>query len=413
MSIPARLRPLLEAADVQIDGRRHWDLQVHDPAVWTDVLRHGSLGLGDSYVRGAWDCEALDELFTRLLRAGADRTAARLNRLAVWRQTLTERLLNLQSPARSRQAIRQHYDGHPEVYAAMLDPWRIYSCGFWQQASNLNEAQEHKLRLIGDKLQLQPGQRVLDIGCGWGGLAAYLADHYNVSVVGITLSPEQQQTALQLWPDRPLRFLLCDYRSLAQLEEQPFDRVVSVGMYEHVGPRNGHRFFQTVAQSLRDDGLMLLHTIGDRRRARAASHDAWINRHIFPNGRLPAAAELADALGDAFLIEDWHPFGLDYDRTLMAWQANVDRAWPDLEARISADEGAMAAQEFQRFWRYYLLSCAGFFRSRQGQLWQLVLSKATGPLPAGAAGNASPLTRPIPYRSLRPCPRTASGQRVA
>jgi len=417
MTAPASLRPLLEAADVRIGGDRPWDLQLHDPGVWDEVLRRGSLGLGDAYVRGDWDCQALDELFTRLLLAGADTTAARLTRATTLRLGLLERLLNLQSPRRAREAVRHHYDIHPEVYRAMLDPWRNYSCGYWEHAQTLQEAQEDKLRLIAEKLQLQPGQRLLDIGCGWGGLAAFLADHYDVQVVGITLSTEQLAAARTLWPGRPLRFELCDYRQLASLGEAPFDRVVSVGMYEHVGPRNGPTFFQAVDEALAADGLVLLHTIGDRQRQRAASHDAWINAHVFPNGRLPAPGELADAFCERFVIEDWHPFGLDYDRTLMAWQANVEQAWPELEASLTARDGEEAAAEFQRFWRYYLLSCAGFFRSRQGQLWQLVLSKTPQGLGSQGAGNGHrSLPRPTPYRSVRlqQCrPRPSDRQWVA
>ncbi len=349
-------------------------------------MQTGSLGLGDAYVEGLWECDALDQLFTRLLLAQGDRRLARGSRLRAVLWLLRDRLFNLQSLHRSPTVARRHYDIHPEVYAAMLDPWRQYSCGYWEQAANLAEAQEHKLRLICAKLDLRPGLRLLDIGCGWGGLAAYAARHYGVEVVGITLSVEQLRLARRHWGDLPLRFELCDYRQLDRLNCAPFDRVVSVGMYEHVGPRNAATFFTAVSQALRDGGLFLLHSIGYHSRSRHS--DPWIDTHVFPHGRLPAPGELASALERHWLIEDWHNFGPDYDRTLMAWNANVEAAWPRLAQTIGEPA---TAERFHRFWRYYLLCCAGFFRSRQGQLWQLVLSKANlASLPVTGA-----------YRSIR------------
>lgn len=389
-SLPAPLQAVLHAADVQLDGEQAWDLRVSTPAarraLIDAVLSRGSLGLGDAYVDGLWECEALDQLFTRLLLAQADRRLGQGDRLSAALRPLRDQLFNLQSLRRSTTVARRHYDIHPEVYAVMLDPWWQYSCGYWEQATSLDQAQEHKLRLICDKLDLRPGLRLLDIGCGWGGLAAYAALHHGVEVVGITLSAEQLRLARSHWGDLPLRFELCDYRQLDQLACEPFDRVVSVGMYEHVGPRNARAFFAAVRQALRDDGLFLLHTIGYR--CCSLHSDPWIDAHVFRHGRLPAPAELTAALERDWLIEDWHAFGPDYDRTLMAWHANVEAAWPGLAPALG---NAAAAERFRRFWRYYLLCCAGFFRSRQGQLWQLVLSKAN--LPAIAAAR--------PYRSIR------------
>jgi len=397
-SLPPVVEAVLNTADVRLDGDRPWDLRLNGSDGTRNlaraVLARGSLGLGESYVDGLWDCAALDELFTRLLLARGDSRLAQGNGLrgAAW--VLRDRLFNLQSPARSSQVVRRHYDIAPQVYEAMLDPWLQYSCGYWQQAGSLAEAQEHKLRLICAKLELQPGQRLLDIGCGWGGLAAYAARHHGVEVVGITLSAEQLRLARHQWPDLPLRFEHCDYRQLERLGCPPFDRAVSVGMYEHVGPRNAGAFFAAVRHALKDDGLFLLHTIGYRRQSPLS--DPWVDTHVFPNGRLPAPGELARALEQDWLIEDWQNFGADYDHTLMAWHSNVETAWPQLAPLFG---GGVVAERFRRFWRYYLLCCAGFFRSRQGQLWQLVLSKsdlATAP-------------RRAPYRSIRvgPCPLTS------
>ena len=237
----------------------------------------------------------------------------------------------------------------------------IYSCGYWQDAADLEQAQRDKLDLICRKLDLHKGERLLDIGCGWGGMAQFAAEYYQVEVTGITVSKEQMKLAQARCHGLPVTFELCDYRDL----RGRYDKIVSIGMFEHVGPKNYPVYFDTVRNLLEDNGLFLLHTIGASRTSPFC--DPWVDRYIFPNGHLPSARQLAEVLENRFLIEDWHNFGLDYDRTLMAWWERFSAAWPQLQARYD--------QRFYRMWKYYLLSCAGMFRARQGQLWQLVLGK--------------------------------------
>lgn len=363
--IPAALAAIGQAADVRFNGDRPWDLRVHNTKLYGDLLRRGSLALGDGYVRGDWDCDQLDELICRLLRVDANRPLSRRAWLLDQLLSLQERLGNPQSLRRAFRVGQQHYDIDPRVYAAMLDPRLTYSCGYWRHADDLISAQEHKLRLICEKLQLKPGQRLLDLGCGWGSLAEYASREYGVEVVGITVSQRQADFVREHLNDLPVTVLLCDYRQLPRLQPEPFDRVASVGMFEHVGRRNGRVFHRLVNRCLQPEGLALLHTIGSARTSLRS--DAWIDTHIFPGGRLPSASQLCQGLEGQLLIEDWENFGADYDRTLMAWWQNFADAWPELQRDSSS--------EFYRFWRYYLLSCAGFFRSRQGQLWQLVLSR--------------------------------------
>ncbi|EDY37690.1 cyclopropane-fatty-acyl-phospholipid synthase [Cyanobium sp. PCC 7001] len=384
------IHALLQQADIAIGGSRPWDIQLHRPGVLAEVLAGGSRVLGDAYVEGAWDCEALDEFFTRLILLGADRRYSHGGQGPRFWDRLVGAVLNLQSIQRSTRVARQHYDIPSAVYQAMLDPWLQYSCGYWEFAQSLEAAQDDKLRMICDKLDLSPGQRLLDIGCGWGGLAAFAARHYGVEVVGITLSSEQLVFAREHWQERRLRFELCDYRHLPTLELGRVDRVVSVGMYEHVGRRNGRGFFRCVSEALSDQGLALLQTIGSR--GGSGFTDPWINAHVFPHGQLPSSVDLASAFEEHFLLQDWHNFGHDYDRTLMRWNANFAEAWPTLKAGIDADRLPCPVEQFPRFWRYYLLCCAAFFRSGQGQLWQLVLS------PASASLNSRFPT----YRSHRP-----------
>ncbi|OHC28877.1 MAG: cyclopropane-fatty-acyl-phospholipid synthase, partial [Pseudomonadales bacterium RIFCSPLOWO2_12_59_9] len=237
----------------------------------------------------------------------------------------------------------------------------------WQGAANLAQAQEHKLDLVCRKIGLQPGERVLDIGCGWGSFAEFAAQRYGAQVVGITISREQAELARRRCKGLPVEIRLQDYRDL----NEPFDHIVSLGMFEHVGWKNYATYMAVVQRCLRDSGLFLLHSIGANDCRKHC--DAWIDRHIFPNGGLPSIAQIGKAIGNNFVMEDWHNFGADYDRTLMAWQANFERHWDELASTYN--------QRFYRMWNYYLLTCAGAFRARDIQLWQIVLAK--GGVPGG------------------------------
>ena len=359
---------LLATADIRVGGGRPWDMRVHHPDTFDRILTRGSLGLGESYVDGWWDCDQVDEFITRILRARLDEQVGRAGWL--W-ASLKARLTNLQSQHRAWQVGELHYDLGNDLYEAMLDdPSMAYSCGYWSGAQTLAQAQEAKLELICQKLQLQPGMTLLDIGCGWGSLMLHAARHHGVHCVGLTISKEQARLGSAKAQGLPVRFELADYRQFNPDGLQRFDRVASVGMFEHVGHKNYRAFFEMARRSLHDDGLFLLHTIGKNRAG--ASIDAWIEKYIFPNGVLPSASEIAYYSEAHFVMEDWHNFGEDYDKTLMAWHSRFEQAWPTLEERYG--------ERFYRMWRYYLLCCAGTFRARDNQLWQVVLS------PGGRAG---------------------------
>jgi cyclopropane-fatty-acyl-phospholipid synthase len=354
------LTRLLAQADVQVNGNRPWDIQVHDARTANRVLAQGSVGLGESYMDGWWDCESLDEFFCRVLRARLDERVSATFVL----QSLRARFLNLQSARRAWEVGRAHYDLGNEFFAAMLDSRMTYTCGYWAGAANLEDAQAAKLDLICRKLGLRAGMRLLDIGCGWGSLMKFAARNYGVSCVGLTISREQAAYVGENREGLPIETCLTDYRAFNRERRKSFDRIASVGMFEHVGRKNSGAFFEMADRSLKDDGLFLLHTIGKNRRA--AGTDPWIDRYIFPNGELPALGEIADSSEGRFVVEDLHNFGADYDRTLMAWHARFDAAWP----RFAEEHG----ERFRRMWRYYLLACAGTFRARTTQLWQVVLS---------------------------------------
>ncbi len=366
------LQSTLAEVDIQINGNRPWDLQVHDERLYPRVITQGSLGLGEAYVEGWWDCPQLDELFARILRGRLQEHIGNKN-LASWLILLHTKLSNLQTLSRSFQVAQQHYDLGNDLYQAMLDSRLTYSCGYWRDADNLEAAQEAKLNLICQKLQLQPGMTLLDIGCGWGSLMKYAAEQYGVSCVGITISQQQLELGQQLCAGLPVQFRLQDYR---QLQGQ-FERVVSVGMFEHVGYKNYRRFMQIVARTLAEDGLFLLHTIGNR--YSVTYGEQWSNKYIFPNGMLPSLVQIFKATEKLFVTEDLHNFGADYDSTLMAWLENFEAHWQQLKSKYG--------ERFYRHWKYYLCMMAGSFRARNIQLWQIVFSKK------GILGG---------YRSVRP-----------
>jgi len=352
-----RVAELLASAGVHLDGPAPTDLRVRDPRFFAEVLSRGSLGLGETYMDGAWDTDDLDGLLTRLMHA---RLHEHVHGLDAWWTVARATLLNMQSRRRARRVGRVHYDLGNDLFRAMLGERMVYSCAYWARAATLDQAQEAKLDLIARKLQLAPGMKVLDIGCGWGEALRFMAEHYGVNGVGVTISKEQAALARELCRGLPIEIRLQDYREL----EGRYDRVFSIGMFEHVGLRNYRRYFDTVRRRLAPDGLTLLHTIGSNVSVRAT--DPWIGRYIFPNSMLPSAAQITQAFEGLFVMEDWHGFGPDYDRTLQAWRTNIEGAWDELPARYD--------ERFRRMWRFYLAASMAVFRTRQAQLWQIVLS---------------------------------------
>ncbi len=352
---------ILASSDVQLDGTRPWDIRVHDHRFFDRVLSHGSVGLGESYMDGWWHAEALDEFFDKVQRIELYKQVGRLN--AFW-LALKGQIINRQTARRSQDVGREHYDLGNDLYEAMLGETMQYTCGYWRSASTLHEAQMQKLDLIARKLHLSPNMDVLELGSGFGGLARFLTSEYRCRVVSYNISAEQVAYARDLCHGLPVRFEQRDYREAAK-EPEDFDRVVSIGLCEHIGYKNYRSFLNLVHARLKDGGLFLLHTIGGN--ASYTSTDAWIDKYIFPNGMVPSIVQLGNAMEYHWVVEDWHNFGPDYDRTLMAWWNNFNRAWPDLQKKYG--------ERFYRMWKYYLMASAGTFRSRKLQLWQIVMSK--------------------------------------
>ncbi|EHM39979.1 MULTISPECIES: cyclopropane fatty acyl phospholipid synthase [Hafnia] len=349
---------MLSQAGITINGNQPQDIRVKNPEFFHRVLQEGSLGLGESYMDGWWECDRLDIFFQRILAAELDTHLPKhfsdIVRIA------SARIFNYQTRKRAWIVGKEHYDLGNDLFSRMLDPYMQYSCAYWKDAETLEQAQQAKLRMICEKLQLKPGMTLLDIGCGWGGLAQFAAQEYGVSVQGVTISAEQQKMAQDRCAGLDVKILLQDYRDL----DEQFDRIVSVGMFEHVGPKNYRTYFEVVAKNLKPDGLFLLHTIGSNQTD--LNVDPWINKYIFPNGCLPSVAHIASKSEDLFVLEDWHNFGCDYDRTLMAWYDAFQQSWPEIKDNYS--------DRFYRMFTYYLNACAGAFRARNIQLWQVLLS---------------------------------------
>jgi len=352
------MRDLLASARVGVDGANPWDMRVHDGRAYGRILHDGILGLGESYMDGWWDSDRLDECLERLIRGNLREQVKRSWQLAF--HVVTAKLLNLQSKGRSSEVVERHYDISNELYAAMLDKRMTYSCGYWREATTLDEAQEAKLELICQKIELKPGMKVLDLGCGWGSFLKYAAENHGAEVTGVTISKEQVALGTQLCDGLPVTFELQDYRGVSGR----YDAVVSIGMLGHVGYKNYRSFMQTVHRCLKDDGIACVHGIGSNNCV--TSGNAWFHKYIFPNNMLPSIAQLGRAMNHLFVVEDWHNFGPDYDRTLMAWYRNFDDAWPDLKHDYD--------DRFYRMWKFYLMSAAASFRARTQQLWQIVLT---------------------------------------
>ncbi|OGT38220.1 MAG: cyclopropane-fatty-acyl-phospholipid synthase [Gammaproteobacteria bacterium RIFCSPHIGHO2_12_FULL_38_14] len=361
MTLANQITDYLESAGITINGSHPWDIQVHREELYGRVMQEGPLGLGEAYMEKWWDCERLDQFFYLLLKASLDKKIKTNVPFSFYTRYLLSYIINFQSKQRAKEVAIKHYNLGNNLFENMLDPYMIYSCAYFKNTDKLAEAQVAKLELICQKLQLKPGLRVLDIGCGFGGFAKYAALKHGVHVTGITISEQQYHFAKKFCEGLPISLFLKDYRDL----NEQFDRVVSIGMFEHVGYKNYETFIETVHRVLSNDGLFLLHTIGSNETSTVINE--WTLKYIFPNGMLPSIAEIAKHVEKKFIVEDWQNFGAYYDPTLIAWYDNFKNNWHAIKSQFD--------ERFYRMWTYYLLSCAGSFRARMNQVWQIVFSK--------------------------------------
>jgi len=351
------VKDLLAAAGIAVNGQQRYEVEIKDQRFYERIVTQGHMGLGESYMDGWWECDALDEFVHRVLSHHLEHRVRR-DKHFLW-IALTSKLFNRQNLSRAFQVGERHYNMGNDLFSAMLDRRMNYSCAIWEEGATLDEAQENKLERICQKLDLHPGMRVLDIGCGWGGFARYATEKYNVRVCGMTVSKEQYEWAKKSCAGLPVEILLQDYRQVSGV----YDRVLSIGFFEHVGSKNYHTYMELVKRCLDYGGISFLQTIGANSISQRTG--SWTDKYIFPNGEIPSLGQLAESIIPHFIIESWDNFGLHYDKTLMAWYDNFNGAWPGLKKNYS--------DRFYRMWRFYLLSSAGGFRSRFNHLWQIVM----------------------------------------
>lgn len=346
-------------AGITINGDKDYDIQVHDDNAYSRILQQGSLALGETYMDGAWDCKRIDKFFHKVLEAHLEDKIKTDPNIIL--KVVSNHILNSGRKSKAFKIGEAHYDIGNDLYNAMLDKRLVYTCGYWKSANNLDQAQIDKLDLVCKKINLKRGQSVLDIGSGWGSYIKFAADKYGAIATGVTVSKEQKKLADELCKGYSAKTILSDYRDI----DQKFDNIVSLGMFEHVGYKNYRTFMKVVHKSLSDDGLFLLHTIGGN--VSTTGVDPWMGKYIFPGGMVPSIKQIGKSIEGLFVMEDWHNFGPDYDKTLMAWHKNFVKNWDKIKDNYD--------DRFYRMWNYYLLSCAGSFRARNLQLWQIVLSK--------------------------------------
>ncbi len=359
------IEKLLSFAGIRINGDNPYDFKVNDSSVYHRLVTNADFELGQTYMEGLWDCEQLDEFINKILCANLDQKVREDYKTAL--MILRARLFNVQNKKLSAKVAEKHYDLGDDLFQAMLDKRLAYSCGYWKNAGNLDEAQENKLELICRKIGLKPGMRVLDLGCGWGSFAKYAAEKHEVSVVGYNISKEQVRLANSLCLGLPVEIRQKDYRDA----EGSYDAIVSVGFFEHVGSKNYRTYMEIVDRCLKPDGISLLHTIGLNESN--VPMTSWSDKYIFPNGQLPSVSQIAKSMEGLLVFVDLENFGSDYDKTLMCWYDNFNSAWPSLREQYG--------DRFYRMWRYYLLSSAGGFRCRRNQLWHVVMTKPSRALP--------------------------------
>lgn len=354
----------LEKAGISINGSKPYDIRINDESMFKRVKFNPALAVGESYMKGEWDCDRLDELFDKICQNRLDQQFD--DKWLITLSSLVNTLVNFQSHSRSKQVAEKHYNLGNEFYKDMLGKSMAYTCAYWKNAASLDEAQYNKFDLVCRKVHLKPGDNVLELGCGWGSMAKFMAEKYGCNVVAVNISTEQVRHARQICQNLPVKVYLADYRDdhLYNPSQTRFDKVVSVGLCEHIGHKNYRHFIELVRRNIKDEGLFLLHTIG--KNDSTSYVNPWINKYIFPNGILPSIKLLGAAFENLFVLEDFHNFGADYDKTLMAWYDNFIANWD--KHKKSYDE------TFFRLWSYYLLSCAGGFRARSMHLWQMVLS---------------------------------------
>ena len=366
---------ILLKADIKMipDGEnseniRPWDIIIKNNQTYDDFVS-GSLGFMESYMKGYWSCNNLEKLFQKLGDANLHNlnnyTLSQLIYLGISR--LRIKLMGFSRKDGELVGL-QHYDLPCQLYEIMLGPTMTYSCAYFKNTDNLDQAQMNKMDLIARKLHLEPGVKILDIGCGWGTLSNYLVTNYDVEVVAITISKEQFKYCQEKYNNSKLEFKLQDYRDI----DGDFDRIVSVGMFEHVTSANYDTYFRACQRVLKPNGLILLHTITGDKSHSPGGGNPFIMKYIFPNSQLPSLSQIMGAVAYKFTVDDVQNFGLYYAKTLEKWRDNFDTVKIN---HILSKHNKSIGESFIRMWEAYLAMSQIGFETEKIYLHQLVLTK--------------------------------------
>jgi cyclopropane-fatty-acyl-phospholipid synthase len=342
------------------------------PALWSKIARRTRVGLGEAYVDGDWDCDDLVHLFSLLGRNLGDAAATRTLRPVQALQRHRPRRTPRQTARVAADNIHAHYDLGNDLFSTMLDPTMTYSCAYWERPGmTLEQAQVAKLRRVCEKLRLGPADHLLDIGCGWGGLATFAAREAGCRVTGLTISTAQARLARE-------RVAAAGFAGTVEILERDnreldgrYSKIASGEMIEAIGDAEHSVFFETIDRLLDRDGIALVQAIGvpDERYERYRRTPDWIQQYVFPGSLLPSLQVLAGAVGRTrLMITDLEEIGFDYAATLRGWRENVERD-------VGALRRAGYDERFLRIWRYYLSFCEAGFAIRALRDMQLVLSR--------------------------------------
>lgn len=364
-----RVRKLLNEAEIEINGNNQGDIHVHNPKLYSRVMAGGSLALGESYMDGWWDSDRLDVFFTKLLQSNIQDKVQ--SDPATILAGLHARIFNSQQGNKAFEIGKRHYDMGNALFERMLGKTMAYSCAFFDGVKDLDHAQTNKINTSLNKLHAKPGMTLLDIGCGWGSIIHQAASTYKLDATGITVSHEQKE-----WSNRAIAAdnlegsARVKYQKWQDLpSDQQYDRIISIGAFEHFGYKNYKSFFEKVRSVLKDDGIFLLHTIGGLTPVHA--NEPWLEKYIFPHSMLPAMSQISKASTGVLAMKHVEEKGRNYDPTLMAWYTNLDKNWEE----IRKTDPSHYDTRFRRMMDYYLLMCAGTFRSGKNQVWQIIFTK--------------------------------------
>jgi cyclopropane-fatty-acyl-phospholipid synthase len=346
---------------------------IHNKSMFDKIAYNGALGFAESYMDGDWDTDNMELiLYTLMLKEVEIENQIKSQPMQAMYSFFssifsTSTNTSLNTIESSKDNISHHYDIGNDLYKIMLDKRMQYTCAYFHKENmSLEEAQLAKMELIAKKLDLKSGMSVVDIGCGFGGMAYHLASKYGVRVTGVTLSAEQQTFANNNFGHPNVKIILKDYRHLDSTDGDNgmFDRVYSIGMFEHVGRKNYSEYYDKCYSILKPNGIMLLHTIG-RTYSDKFVPNPFVEKYIFPGGELPRLKDLTGKFIDKWHLEDMQNLGLSYAKTLRCWRNNIGN-WKDLD-RYS--------NRFRKMWNFYLLSFPVRFEARDICLWQLVYTK--------------------------------------